>query len=163
MKNSYHDFAEPKVIPCDCLICPTNSPKPRYISFTIMHDKEKLQILCLAFLLEKLLKRLIDYKDSCRLIFFPSINRLRNFTLRLQWLNGGRSGFVKRNFVFCVICWLKIVPQLWPPWRCFWVDSCFAHINSYTNESLRGSGLILLLSLSGSGWTSQLSEGFSLI
>lgn len=49
--------------------CPTNSPKPKC---TNRNDKEKQ----INILLEKWLKRLMDYQTSCRLIFFWSTNWL---------------------------------------------------------------------------------------
>lgn len=43
MKNALYNFIKPKVTSSDVLFCPTNSLKPKYIQFTCIYDKEKLQ------------------------------------------------------------------------------------------------------------------------
>ena len=47
LKNDCHNFREPKVMSLNCFFCPTNSPKPKDSSFTIIDDKAKQQILYL--------------------------------------------------------------------------------------------------------------------
>ena len=46
-KNTFYNynFIKPKMMSPNCLFCPTNSPKPKDIQFTITKEKEKQQIL----------------------------------------------------------------------------------------------------------------------
>lgn len=45
MKNSNYYFPEPKVTYSNVLFCPTNRSKPKDVQFTVIEDKEKLNII----------------------------------------------------------------------------------------------------------------------
>ena len=45
VKNAHHNFPEPKGASLNCVSCPTNSPKPKESSFSVINDKEKQRIL----------------------------------------------------------------------------------------------------------------------
>ncbi len=45
VKNAHHRTLKLKAMASDCLFCRTNSPKIKDIQFTIIQDKEKLQII----------------------------------------------------------------------------------------------------------------------
>lgn len=45
LKNSHHNFLNPKLTPLNVLFCLNSSPKPKDIQLTIMQDKKKQQIL----------------------------------------------------------------------------------------------------------------------
>ncbi len=84
VKNAPLNFPEPKVTSSDCFFCQNNGPKYKKSSFFIIKDTEKQQILTwkrlnlqsfLLVLFEKWLKRLINFQNCWRLIFYRSINR----------------------------------------------------------------------------------------
>ena len=44
-QNAHYNFPEPKLTSWNCLFCPTDCPKPKGSSFTLINDKEQQQNL----------------------------------------------------------------------------------------------------------------------
>ncbi len=82
VRNAHLNFPESSVTPSNCFFCPNNSPTHKDSSFIAINNTKTQQILTFErlnqqffflFSFEKQLKWLIDYPDSCRLIFYRSI------------------------------------------------------------------------------------------
>ncbi len=62
MKRAHHNISEPNKTYSDCLFFPILSPTPKEIQFTVIENKEKLQILKLGGGMEPA-KLLIDSQN----------------------------------------------------------------------------------------------------